>query len=99
MMAFDGYLLVLPSGAGRHGADLDLPRSIAEQRCWQGWLLGCRDHRPANDAPRPRPRVVAVTPVGTVGKPLGTLAAALARAGARHGCTYLLPASDAVANQ
>ena len=86
---FDDYLFVLPSGAGAHGTDPDLLRSIAERRCWAGWLLRCRDQRPANDDPHAR-RVVVVTPLGMVGAPTGALAAALARASAREGREYVL---------
>jgi hypothetical protein len=62
----------------------------------QGWLLGLRDQRPANDAPCPRRPVVVVTPLGTVGAPVGVLAVALARASDREGLTYLISAFDAV---
>jgi hypothetical protein len=86
---FDDYMFVLPSGAGGHGVDPDRLRSAAELQLLEGWLLGCRDRRPANDDPHRR-RVVVVTPLGAVGTPGGTLAAALARAGARDGCAYVL---------
>jgi hypothetical protein len=88
--AFDSYLFVLPNGGGTHGAHPDRLRSAAELHCYEGWLLGCRE-RPAAD-PRPRRRVVVVTPLGIVGAPIGTLTGALAAAGARHGCTYLISA-------
>jgi hypothetical protein len=88
MKAFTGYMFVLPSGAGGYGADPERLRSAAELECWEGWLLGCRDH------PRPRRRVVVVTPLGMVGTPDGTLVAALARAGARDGCDYVLVVTD-----
>jgi hypothetical protein len=89
---FDGYLFVLPNGAGGHGRYPDRLRSAAELQCYEGWLLGCREGpRPGGRRGR---RVVVVTPLGTVGSPVGTLAAALAAAGAREDCTYLLAAND-----
>jgi hypothetical protein len=97
--AFTDYMFVLPSGAAGHGTDPDRMRSTAELLIWQGWLLGCRNQPPADDAPRARRRVVVVTPLGTVGAPVGTLAAALARAGAREGCVYALSALDAAATR
>jgi hypothetical protein len=36
-----------------------------------------------------------VTPLGAVGTPVGTLAAALAAAGALDGCDYVLAGTDA----
>jgi hypothetical protein len=88
----DGYLFVLPSGARRHGVDPERLRSAAELQCFEGWILGCREG-PRPGGARSRRRVL-VTPLGTVGAPVGTLAAALARAGAREGCTYFLFVTD-----
>jgi hypothetical protein len=89
---FDGYLFVLPNGAGGHGRYPDRLRAAAELQALEGWLLGCREGpRPGGRRGR---RVVVVTPLGTVGAPVGTLAAALAAAGAREGCTYVLAAND-----
>ena len=98
MKGFDTYLFVLPSGAGGHGTDPDLLRSVAVRRGWEGWLLGCRDQRPANDAPETR-RVVVATALGMVGVPTGALASALARAGKREGCEYVLAAPYAAASR
>jgi hypothetical protein len=92
--AFDGYIFLLPNGHRGHGADPDRLRLAAELQAWEGWLVGCRDQRPANGALRPRRRVAVVTLLGTVGAPVGTLAAALAAAGAREGCNYILSAID-----
>ena len=91
MKAFDGYLFLLPDGDGGHGGDPDHLCAAAVLQGWQGWLLGCRDRRPANDDPRAR-RAVEATPLGIVGTPVGTLADALARAGAREGCVFILTA-------
>ena len=88
MKRFDGYLFVLPSGACGHGVDPERLRSAAELQCYEGWILGCRDH------PRPRRPVVVVTLLGMVGTPGGTLAEALARAGARDGCAYVRVVTD-----
>ena len=92
--AFDGSMLLLPDGTAGHGADLDHLRRAAELEAMEGWLLGLRDQRPANDAPRPRRPVVMVTPLGAVGAPVGVLAAALARASAREGAIYIISAFD-----
>jgi hypothetical protein len=98
MKGFDDYLFVLPNGDGGHGDDPDYLCAVAALGGWQGWLLGYRDRRPANDDPRAR-RVAVVTPLGVVGTPTGTLAAALAKAGAREGCTFILTAIDAAATR
>jgi hypothetical protein len=95
---FDNHLFVLPSGAGGHGADPDLLRAIALQRGWEGWLVGCREQRAANDDPHAR-RVVVATPLCMVGVPPGALADALARAGAREGCEYVLAAPYAAVSR
>jgi hypothetical protein len=91
----DRYLFLLPDGDGGHDAEPDRLFGAAVLQGWRGWLLGCRDQRPANDDPDAR-RVVVVTPLGMVGDPVGTLAGALARAGVREGCIYVLFARDAV---
>jgi hypothetical protein len=90
--SFDDYLFLLPGGAGGHGVDPERLRSAAELQCYEGWILGCREG-PRPGGARSRRRVL-VTPLGTVSAPVGTLTAALARAGAREGCTYFLVVTD-----
>jgi hypothetical protein len=69
---------------------------VAVLQGWNGWLLGCRDRRPANDDPHAR-RAVVVTPLGTVGAPAGAPTAALAKAGTREGVVYVISAFDLAA--
>ncbi len=70
MKGFDGYLFLLPTGAGGHGDDPDRLRSAAELQVDEGWLLGCRDELPGGTVAHTRQRV-AVTPLGTAGRPVG----------------------------
>jgi hypothetical protein len=92
--AFDGYIFILPDGRRGHGADPDRLRLAAALQAWDGWLVGCRDRHPANGAARLRRRAAAVTLLGTIGAPAGTLATALAAAGEREGCDYILSVID-----
>jgi hypothetical protein len=64
-------------------------RAVASLQGWEGCLLGCRYRCDRRGAQRGRPRVV-VTPLGTVGAPVETLAAASVAAGALDGCDYVL---------
>jgi hypothetical protein len=98
MQGFDGYRFLMPSGDGGHGDDPDRLCAAAALQGLDGWLLGCRDRRPANDDPHAL-GVVVVTPLGVVGTPAGTLEAAVAKAGAREGCVYVISASDAAASR
>jgi hypothetical protein len=93
MKGFDGYLFLLPSGAGGHGDDADRLRALAAFNGYEDWLLGCRDAQRAGG--RHARRRVVVTPLGAVGAPGGTLAAALAAAGALDGCDYVMATADA----
>ena len=95
--SFDSYMLLLPDGTAGHGADLDHLRRAAELEAMEGWLVGLRDQRPANEAPRPRRPVVVVTPLGAVGAPVGSLAVALEAASTREGTDYLISALDTLA--
>jgi hypothetical protein len=70
------YLFLLPSGAGGHADDPERLRAAAEFQGYEGWLLGCRDRYERRGGSRGRLRVV-VTPLATVGTPVGALAAAL----------------------
>jgi hypothetical protein len=84
MKAFDTYLLLLPSGAGGHG-DVYRLRVLAELHGHDSWLLGCRD-----GGLRQGRRQITVTPLEVPGTPAGTIAAALAAAGALRGVDYAL---------
>jgi len=89
--SFDGYLLLLPSGAGGHSGDADRLRLFAAQQHYDGWLLGCR----ITGKVRGRRRVL-VTPLEVLGAPVGEIGKALATAGAMRGIAYVLaPPPDA----
>jgi hypothetical protein len=91
MDAFETFLLLLPSGAGGHDRHAERLRTLAELHQYDGWLLGCRDK-----GLRHGRRRVAVTPLMTVGSPVGTIGAALTAAGVLHGCDYVLADAEGV---
>ncbi len=94
MAAFDGYLLLLPGGAGGHLATAERAQAAAARLAGAGWLFGARDGGHARGRRRRRggggaARVVRLTLLTAIGSPdPRALAAALEEAGRRHGRVY-----------
>ncbi len=93
MAAFDGYLLLLPGGAGGHLATAERAQAAAARLAGAGWLFGARDGGHARGRRRRgggrAARVVRLTLLTAIGSPdPRALPSALEEAGRRHGRLY-----------